>query len=153
MLDARLPLILRALSWPLVGSLLYPLSIPRREEDALRGLSLMGHSPATRAAQPAALSSCYFHFPRLPHNRVATTSLLAMQGTHLGERDLARVSVPTLQVWGARDPFAPVATGERIARAIPEGRLHVFPQGGHLPWLDEPAETARQLRATFARGA
>jgi len=50
---------------------------------------------------------------------------------------LAR-EVPTLIVWGDRDPLIPVAHGRRAHRAIKGSVLKVYRDVGHFPHFDEP---------------
>jgi len=47
--------------------------------------------------------------------------------------------LPTLIVWGARDPVIPVSHGERAHAAIVGSRLEVFDGVGHIPQLEAPA--------------
>jgi pimeloyl-ACP methyl ester carboxylesterase len=54
----------------------------------------------------------------------------ATEQTDLSER-LPDVSAPTLLLWGDADPFSPIAAGERLARRLPQARLHVIPGGDH----------------------
>ncbi len=56
------------------------------------------------------------------------------------------ISVPTLLVWGRRDPVIPVRVGRRAARLIPGARLVVLGTG-HVPHTSEPAAVAAELRA------
>lgn len=60
-------------------------------------------------------------------------------------RLLGRVSVPTLVVWGADDPFGGVEVGVRLVRELPAARLEVLPDAGHLPWLDSPAHVGQSV--------
>ena len=46
--------------------------------------------------------------------------------------------VPTLIVWGDRDPLIPVAHGRRAHRAIKGSVLKVYRDVGHFPHFDEP---------------
>jgi pimeloyl-ACP methyl ester carboxylesterase len=46
--------------------------------------------------------------------------------------------VPTLIVWGARDPLIPAAHGRAAHAAIPGSRLEIFDGAGHFPHRDEP---------------
>ncbi|HVN87132.1 MAG TPA: alpha/beta fold hydrolase [Candidatus Binatia bacterium] len=48
------------------------------------------------------------------------------------ERRLARISAPTLVVWGEHDNFLPPAYGHAYTRAIPGARLHTIANCGHL---------------------
>ena len=60
----------------------------------------------------------------------------------IGER-WKQLRVPTLFVWGDKDPFDSLENGEHIAAQIPGGaRLVRIPDAGHLPWIDEPERCA-----------
>jgi len=53
--------------------------------------------------------------------------------------DLPRISVPSLIVHGRYDEVTPTV-GERIHRAIPGARFHVFPRSSHVSfWEERPA--------------
>ncbi|WP_284745814.1 alpha/beta fold hydrolase [Amycolatopsis sp. RTGN1] len=47
-------------------------------------------------------------------------------------------AVPTLLVWGARDPLIPVAHGRRTAGLLPNGRLTVRENAKHFPHVSDP---------------
>jgi pimeloyl-ACP methyl ester carboxylesterase len=47
--------------------------------------------------------------------------------------------LPTLIVWGERDPIIPVAHGRVAHAAIPGSRLEVFEGAGHFPHREQPA--------------
>ena len=59
---------------------------------------------------------------------------------------LAR-EVPTLIVWGDRDPLIPVAHGRRAHRAIKGSVLKVYRDVGHFPHFDEPERFVDDLLA------
>ena len=67
------------------------------------------------------------------------------------EGKLAALGVPTLLLWGADDPFAPVAGANRFAADIPGAVLKVLPGAGHFVYDDAPAETSAAV-ARFLRG-
>jgi pimeloyl-ACP methyl ester carboxylesterase len=52
---------------------------------------------------------------------------------------LSSVRVPVLVVWGAADRIYPLEHGEAFAKAIPDARLVVLDQAGHLPQLEAPS--------------
>ncbi|HVP03122.1 MAG TPA: alpha/beta fold hydrolase [Solirubrobacteraceae bacterium] len=64
---------------------------------------------------------------------------------------LAALSVPTLLLWGADDPFAPLAGAHRLLAEIPGARLEVVAGSGHFVFDDAPDEAARLL-VEFLRG-
>lgn len=86
----------------------------------------------------------------LPHAMEAfTASLRGLARSYLapGERSLwrmaARVSAPTLVVWGEADRLVPVALAPRAAATIPDARMLVLPRVGHVAQLEEPETVAR----------
>jgi pimeloyl-ACP methyl ester carboxylesterase len=65
--------------------------------------------------------------------------------------DLAAIGVPTLLVWGERDPLVPPRLAEEWTRALPDVRLVVLAGAGHAPMFDAPAELAKHISG-FLRG-
>jgi pimeloyl-ACP methyl ester carboxylesterase len=59
--------------------------------------------------------------------------------THDAQSSLHAIDVPTLVVHGENDRLIPKANGERIARTIPDARLHLIPRAGHYYSTDEPS--------------
>jgi pimeloyl-ACP methyl ester carboxylesterase len=63
------------------------------------------------------------------------------------ERDYASrlnaVAAPTLIIWGSDDRFVPVAAGQALHRMIPNSRLSILAQAGHLPMWERPDEVNR----------
>ena len=59
---------------------------------------------------------------------------------------LAKVTMPTLFLWGDEDPNG----GERVARKfvarLPDAQLDVIAQAGHAPWIDELDLCAERTR-------
>ncbi|HVP30805.1 MAG TPA: alpha/beta fold hydrolase [Myxococcota bacterium] len=46
--------------------------------------------------------------------------------------------LPTLLIWGERDPLIPVRHAHAAHESIPGSRLEVFPGAGHFPHRDDP---------------
>ncbi|WP_182526140.1 alpha/beta fold hydrolase [Nocardioides dongkuii] len=65
--------------------------------------------------------------------------------------DLPRISVPTLVLQCTQDAIAPVAVGEYVAAAIPDGSLVMLDATGHCPNLSAPDQTVAAI-APFVRG-
>jgi pimeloyl-ACP methyl ester carboxylesterase len=79
----------------------------------------------------------------------------------LREEALSRIMAgelraPTLIVWGANDPSAPLGIGLElfgiVAETRPESEFHVFNKSGHYAYREHPAEFA-ELTARFLRAA
>jgi len=65
---------------------------------------------------------------------------------------LPRIAVPTLWLWGERDPFGDEALGRRWAAAMPFATFEVQPGAGHLPWIDDPEHHARRIETFLSTG-
>jgi haloalkane dehalogenase len=66
------------------------------------------------------------------------------------EGRLAALGVPVLLIWGASDPFAPVAGAHRFARELSDTELVVFEDAGHFVWEDAPVRCAEAVTAFLA---
>jgi pimeloyl-ACP methyl ester carboxylesterase len=53
--------------------------------------------------------------------------------------------MPSLIVWGERDPVIPFRHGLRASESMPGSRLVSFPDAGHFPHRDNPRRFARAL--------
>ncbi len=51
--------------------------------------------------------------------------------------DMHRITAPALVLTGVHDELTP-ACSERMHRALPDSRIHVFPNSSHMPFYEEP---------------
>jgi len=58
--------------------------------------------------------------------------------------------LPTLVVWGDRDPIIPVEHGRAAHEAMPGSRLEVFAGAGHFPHREDPARFVALLERFIA---
>ncbi len=58
--------------------------------------------------------------------------------------ELPQISCPILFIWGERD-FCPPQWGKELCDLIPQARLEILPDAGHLAWLDSPQQVANLL--------
>lgn len=63
---------------------------------------------------------------------------------------LRKCKIPTLILCGAHDALCPVKRHEFMAELIPNAKLCVLENSGHLPPLEQPAETTQALRQWLA---
>jgi len=52
--------------------------------------------------------------------------------------ELAEINVPTLILWGEQDPLFPREEQERLAAAIPDATLKIYPETGHAAHWERP---------------
>ena len=53
--------------------------------------------------------------------------------------------LPTLIVWGARDPIIPVSHAAEAHKAMPGSRLVLFDDAGHFPHCEVPEQFVEAL--------
>jgi pimeloyl-ACP methyl ester carboxylesterase len=68
-------------------------------------------------------------------------------GQRISARDRLYLAelIPSLIVWGGRDPIIPVAHGRDAAAVMPGARLEIFDGVGHFPQLERPDAVAAVL--------
>lgn len=66
---------------------------------------------------------------------------------------LDRSALPTLILWGPRDPVAVLAIAERLARDIPGATLQLLDGLGHYPQLEDPIAVSSALIDFWGRTA
>lgn len=78
--------------------------------------------------------------------RSAPSEVLAKAG-----KQLAALTMPSLVVWGEKDPYIPTRFGEEYAKALPNAELVTLPDAGHWWWLDRPDAIERVAEFLTAR--
>jgi len=68
------------------------------------------------------------------------------------EPDFPKIRAPVTVLWGEDDPWIPLERGQVLADAIGTD-LRPLPGLGHLPQLEDPAQTAIAVLAGFAQNA
>jgi pimeloyl-ACP methyl ester carboxylesterase len=61
--------------------------------------------------------------------------------------------MPTLLIWGGRDPIVPVADAYTAHEAMPGSRLEIFERAGHFPFHQDPERFARVIEDFLAETA
>lgn len=67
------------------------------------------------------------------------------QRVSAADRLYLAAELPTLIVWGERDPLIPVSHAREAHQRMPGSRLEVFAGAGHFPYRDEPRRFAETL--------
>lgn len=63
---------------------------------------------------------------------------------------LADLDVPSLFVFGRRDPLIPAAFARHVANALPDARISLLDDCGHVPQLEAAETTVRLVRGILA---
>jgi len=64
----------------------------------------------------------------------------------ISHEQAARITAPTLIVWGQYDALLPPTMAEVLRRAIPNSRVALIDKAGHLPQVEQPEQFHRLLR-------
>jgi len=70
----------------------------------------------------------------------------AMQRRRDQQAVLRKCTAPTLILCGAHDPISPVKRHSFMAELIPNAKLTVLEEAGHMPTLERPSEVTAALR-------
>lgn len=112
-----------------------------------------GYADAERAR--LTLDGALLHF-NTPQGRDALASHVAALrhcDTTKWSSRLAELNVPAAVIWGADDPFYPVALGERLHKALAGSTFTVIPGAAHFVPEDQPDALRRALEALLVRAA
>ena len=74
-------------------------------------------------------------------------SVIDLDGQRVSATDRLYLAqrLPTLLIWGTRDPIIPIEHGRAAQERIPESRLVELPGAGHWPQLDDPDRFVAEL--------
>jgi pimeloyl-ACP methyl ester carboxylesterase len=70
----------------------------------------------------------------------------ALQRRKDQQATLSKCKVPTLILCGEHDKLCPVRRHRFMAELVPDAKLVVLDDAGHLPTLEQPAATTQALR-------
>ena len=62
---------------------------------------------------------------------------------------LRALRLPVLLLWGSNDPLVPLSYGQQMLEEIPNAKLRVIENAGHIPMWENPAEFHRELLTFF----
>ncbi|MGF1467541.1 MAG: alpha/beta fold hydrolase [Sandaracinaceae bacterium] len=150
-LGTSAPLPMRLLSLPWLGPLLLRLDPPSARQVERLSTIVREHPLPPEVADLLLATERLAGFEATFLSTLRT--LLRLRGARpemaLDADALGRIPHPTLLVFGDRDPMGARAVGERLARALPDARLHMV-AGGHAPYIHRSAEIAPLINTFLA---
>lgn len=60
--------------------------------------------------------------------------------------DASQAKMPTLLIWGRQDQIVPLAYGQALAAVMPQARLRIIDDTGHLPHIEAAAAVNQMIR-------
>ncbi|ABC62566.1 alpha/beta fold hydrolase [Erythrobacter litoralis] len=92
----------------------------------------------------------YFDMARYPGNRAATRARFSQERVPFEAEQVARVTVPTLVMWGEEDSLIPYTAAGWFMEHLPNATLANYPGIGHLPQEEAPERSVADLKAWLA---
>lgn len=90
--------------------------------------------------------SRYYARRRVREALIKTARLISGETLAPYVRRLKTIDVPTLVIWGRKDPVVPLKLGKRLARDLPNSRLIVIDRCGHTPHMERPGAVIAALK-------
>jgi pimeloyl-ACP methyl ester carboxylesterase len=143
--------LLRALTAPFAESLFSLVCTATLRETSARVGAALGRYGLRLSPAGQEMWRSYASLADVPARRAFFRTLRAVvdlggQAIHAGDRLYLAAHMPTLIIWGDRDPFIPHHHGTATHAAIPGSRLEIFTGVGHFPHCEDPARFVRVVR-------
>ena len=89
----------------------------------------------------------YWELNRYPGNREATMQRFASPKSMAPstQERLSTIKVPVMILWGAEDNLIPVTSAKWFAQALPQAKLVIYPEVGHIPMEEIPEKSANDV--------
>jgi pimeloyl-ACP methyl ester carboxylesterase len=91
----------------------------------------------------------YWELNRYPGSRAAMLTRFQTPRDSFVADNAARITAPTLILWGQEDTLTPVDSGEAYRDAVKGAKLVVYPSIGHIPMEETPDRSAADVRSFF----
>jgi len=139
----------RLVLWPGMARLFSLL--PASEGELKKASRRLGHGPSLDADR---IPQEFFdwaialmrHTPTMREELGLMARLGSIRGFYpsltIRDEELATLRSPTLLYWGTLDPYGGEEVARRLASVMPDARLVLREDSGHLPWFDDPAHAA-----------
>jgi pimeloyl-ACP methyl ester carboxylesterase len=100
---------------------------------------------ATEVAELARRDTLDYATAALVGSIRALTAEFFRTGRHTAWRDAARITAPTLVIYGSDDRVVYPRMAGRAAKAFADARIVVLPRTGHLAHMERPAQVAAEI--------
>ena len=88
----------------------------------------------------------YYDLLRYPGNREATSLRGDVARVPATAIQMAQIGIPALVIWGRQDTLIPVTAADWFDENLPRSSKIIYPNLGHLPMEEAPAQTAEDVR-------
>jgi pimeloyl-ACP methyl ester carboxylesterase len=144
--EPKKKLLLRVVRIPLIGDLATPLFLGSRWvlRQRMKGMYQRLQKPLNQKMVEAR-----FHVLETANMQRAMIRTVRRWYANRIQREASRIRQPTMLVWGDKDDHIPLSEGYKLRDAIPNSRLVVFRNCGHLPPAEYPAQFVELVAGVF----
>src|SRR5829696_8266399 len=108
----------------------------------------------TRSREPEwfeAFSTYMVSQGSVPHVKRTMRQVMAAGKKRVGDDELRRIEIPTALLWGERDRMTPLSLANDTSGRL-DWPLHVIPEAGHVPHIEQPLAFVEALQAAMKDG-
>lgn len=147
-----LPFFFRVLRTPLLGEIGMSLIPPEVQME--RALAIAYHEDGKVTPETISNYASALHSEGGRHALLNTINNLDPDQADEFSRRYPGLKMPALLLWCEHDKIVPLKFGKRLAADLPDARIEVIEECGHIPHEEKPEETLRAIRTfTAARGS
>ena len=139
------PFFFRLLRTPIIGEIGFNLIPP--DVQISRALSVAYYHDWKVNPETIANYAGPLHSEGGKHALLKTVDSLASEDADAFAARYRTLETPTLLIWCAHDRIVPLAFGKRLARDLPNARIDVIHECGHIPQEEEPDETVATIQS------
>lgn len=144
------PLFFSLLQTPILGEI--GLSLIPPGVQAERALEVAYHHDWKVKPQTVASYASPLHSAGGRHALLRTVQSLTSENPDLFAARYPTLRLPALLIWCDHDKIVPLRYGKRLAKDLPNARIEVIEECGHIPQEEQPAETVAAIQR-FAAAA
>ncbi|MFT7482597.1 MAG: pimeloyl-ACP methyl ester carboxylesterase [Oceanospirillaceae bacterium] len=89
----------------------------------------------------------YFDLTLRPGNRKAFVARMQLDSYQDQSEKIKSLTQPTLIIWGEKDLLIPIENALKFAADLPNNKLVIYPELGHVPMEENPQETVKAVKA------
>ncbi|WP_088347808.1 MULTISPECIES: alpha/beta hydrolase [Rhodomicrobium] len=146
-----LPFFFRVLRTPVLGEIGMSLIPPEVQME--RALAMAYHEDGKVTPETVANYASALHSEGGRHALLNTINSLDPDQAEAFSKRYPTLKLPALLLWCEHDKIVPLRFGKRLAGDLPDSRIEVIEECGHIPHEEQPEQTLRAIRQFIAAGA
>jgi pimeloyl-ACP methyl ester carboxylesterase len=140
-----LPFFFQVLRTPILGEL--GMSLVPPEVQMTRALSIAYHDDKQVTADTVNHYASALHTEGGRHALYQTINSLDPDAAETVSRRYPTIRTPALLLWCEHDKIVPLRFGKRLVSDLPDARIDVIEDCGHIPHEEQPEQTLRAIKA------